>query len=434
MESTFQDLQLTFHDLNIPTNVVHILDRLGFKHPSFIQAKTIPIGLEGKDIVGIAQTGTGKTLAFGIPMIAQLAQNQGRGLILAPTRELATQIYEALKRIAGSLNMHCVCLIGGEDMRKQVRELNHSNVRIIIATPGRMQDHLRQQTTRLDDAIIVVLDEADRMLDMGFMPQVETILKYVARERQTLLFSATMPEQISKLAHQYMKHPTRIEVAPPATAAKNIEQSLYVVSQANKFQLLEKLLHEHKGSALVFTRTKIGAARLAKNLKLKNYKTVEIHSDKNQNQRQSALEAFKKNYARILVATEIAARGIDVKDIALVVNFDLPDDPDNYVHRIGRTGRAGKKGIAISFACPDQEETLKAIEKSINEKIVVVEHAEMPKEYFIGPKRMSKHRSGGHGGGHRSSGGHRGGRPGGQHSRSSHRKPGGHGGGFRRRS
>ncbi len=413
METTFQDFKTTFHDMHIPVKIVHILDQLGFKHPSFIQAKTIPIAMESKDIVGIAQTGTGKTLAFGIPMLARLAHMQGRGLILAPTRELATQIHDALKKIAGPLGIHCACLIGGEDMRKQIRELHHSNVRVIIATPGRMQDHLRQQTTRLDDAIVVVLDEADRMLDMGFIPQVEMILKYVAKQRQTMLFSATMPDAIAKIAHQHMNHPTRIEIAPPATAAKNIDQSLYIVSQANKFQLLEKLLHQHKGSALIFTRTKIGAARLAKNLKLKNYRTAEIHSDKNQSQRQNALESFKKNYTRILVATEIAARGIDVKDIALVVNYDLPDDPENYVHRIGRTGRAGKTGLAISFACPDQSDILKAIEKSINAKVLIQEHPDMPKEYFTaGDSRAFKQR---------------GGRPGG-YGRPSYGRPSSHGG------
>lgn len=399
METTFQDLTVTFHQMHLPPKIVHILDGLGFKNPSFIQAKTIPTAVEGKDIVGIAQTGTGKTLAFGVPMLARLSATQGRGLVLAPTRELAVQIHDALKKIAGPLGIHLTCLIGGEDMRKQIRELR-TDVRVIIATPGRMLDHLRQQTTRLDDTIIVVLDEADRMLDMGFIPQIETILKYVARERQTLLFSATMPEAVAKIANQYMKHPTRIEVAPPATTSRNIDQSVYIVSQANKFALLEKLLHEHKGSALIFTRTKIGAARLSKNLKAKHYKTAEIHSDKNQSQRQHALESFKKNFTRILVATEIAARGIDVKDIALVVNYDLPDDPDNYVHRIGRTGRAGKTGVAISFACPDQADVLRLIEKSINAKILIQEHADMPHEYFIAgksPARGGRGRSGGSG-------------------------------------
>ncbi len=406
METTFQDFKTTFHDMNLPTKIVHILDGLGFKHPSFIQAKTIPTAMEGKDIVGIAQTGTGKTLAFGVPMLARLITTQGRGLVLAPTRELAVQIHDALKKIAGPLGIHCTCLIGGEDMRKQIRELHHSNVRVIIATPGRMQDHLRQQTTRLDDTVVVVLDEADRMLDMGFMPQVETILKYVAKQRQTLLFSATMPEAVSKIAHNYMSHPVRIQVAASATPAKNIDQSVYIVSQVNKFQLLEKLLHQHKGSALIFTRTKIGASKLAKNLKLKNHKTAEIHSDKNQSQRQNALESFKKSHTRILVATEIAARGIDVKDIALVVNFDLPDDPDNYVHRIGRTGRAGKTGVAISFACPDQADTLKMIEKSINAKVLIQEHPDMPKEYFTTSRGSSRPRG-------RSSQGRPSGRPGG---------------------
>ncbi len=288
METAFQDFQQTFHNLHIPAKIVEILDRLGFRYPAFIQAKTIPLALEGKDIVGIAQTGTGKTLAFGIPMLARLGHTQGRGLVLAPTRELAQQIHESLRKIGTPLGIQSTCLIGGEDIKKQIKEL-HQHIRIIIATPGRMLDHLRQQTTRLDDAIIVVLDEADRMLDMGFIPQVETILKYVAQKRQTMLFSATMPDDIARIAQQYMHHPVRIEITPPATAAKNIEQSLYIVSHADKFRLLEKLLHQHRVSTLVFCRTKIGASRLAKNLKLKNFKTAEIHSDKNQRERQHAL-------------------------------------------------------------------------------------------------------------------------------------------------
>ena len=394
METSFQDFKTTFHDLDIPPQIVEILDRLGFSYPSFIQAKTIPLAIKGKDIVGIAQTGTGKTLAFGIPMLAQLSQSQGRGLILAPTRELAQQIHESFKKIGTPLGIHSTCLIGGEDIRKQIKHMQ-SDIRVIIATPGRMIDHLRQQTTRLDDAIIVVLDEADRMLDMGFIPQIETIFKYVAPQayRQTMLFSATMPEDITRIAQSYMNTPTRIEITPPATAAKNIDQSLYIVSHANKFRLLEKFLHQHKVSTLIFCRTKIGAARLAKNLKLKHFKTAEIHSDKDQEQRQSALEAFKQNHVRILVATEIAARGIDVKDIGLVVNYDLPDDPDNYVHRIGRTGRAGKTGLAISFACPDQLDNIKAIEESIKTKIVVQEHPDMPIEYFTSHKKLVKEKS-----------------------------------------
>ncbi|MBI3602744.1 MAG: DEAD/DEAH box helicase [Candidatus Omnitrophica bacterium] len=392
MDTPFQDFQKTFHDLHIPTKIIDILDRLGFSYPSFIQAKTIPLAIEGKDIVGIAQTGTGKTLAFGIPMMARLAHTQGRGLVLAPTRELAAQIHEDFKKIGLPLGIHTVCIIGGEDMRKQIREL-HSNVRVIIATPGRMLDHLRQQTTRLDDAIIVVLDEADRMLDMGFMPQVEIILKHVAQKRQTLLFSATIPEDVIKIAHQYMHHPTRIEITPTATAAKNIHQSLYIVSHANKFSLLEKLLHDHKVSTLIFCRTKIGAARLARNLKLKNIKTAEIHSDKNQQQRKHALESFKKSHIRVLVATEIAARGIDVKDIGLVLNYDLPDDADNYVHRIGRTGRAGRRGLAVSFACPDQSDSIKDIEKAIQTKIPIEYHPAMPKEYFTHAKKLVKEKS-----------------------------------------
>ncbi len=390
MDTHFQTFDKTFHDLSIAPPILEVLNKVGFVHPSHIQAQAIPLALTGKDIFGIAQTGTGKTLAFAIPMIQQLLNNQGRGLILSPTRELATQIHQTFVKIGEPLGFSTAILIGGESFDEQLRQLN-GNARVIIATPGRLLDHLRQQTTRLDDVIIAVLDEADRMLDMGFIPNVELILRYIATERQILMFSATMPDAIMQIADKHMKDPQKIEIAPESTTGANITQSMYIVSQEKKNVLLEKLLAEHKehsNSTLVFCRKKIDAAKLTRYLKAKNFKTAEIHADKTQEQRFMALEAFKKGAVRILVATDVAARGIDVKNIGLVVNYDLPDDPASYVHRIGRTGRAGKTGIAISFAAPQQMELVKDIEKIIKTPLIISQHPEMPQEYFISAKKL----------------------------------------------
>ncbi len=387
MESEFQTFDKTFHDLGIAPKILEVLDKSGFKHPSHIQAQAIPVALTGKDIFGIAQTGTGKTLAFAIPMIQQLANNQGRGLILSPTRALATQIHQTFEKIGNPLGFYTAILIGGESFDEQLNQLN-GNARVIIATPGRLLDHLRQQTTRLDDVILAVLDEADRMLDMGFIPSVELILKYIAKERQILMFSATMPEAILQIADKHMTEPVKIEISPESTTASTITQELYIVSHERKNVLLEKLLATHANSTLVFCRKKVDAAKLTRYLKSKNYKTAEIHADKTQEQRFMALEAFKKGSVRILVATDVAARGIDVKNIGLVVNYDLPDDPASYVHRIGRTGRAGKLGFAISFATPIQLELVKDIEKIVKIPLPLIQHKDMPQEYFVSPKKM----------------------------------------------
>ena len=390
MDTSFQSFDKTFHDLPIAPKILEVLDKSGFRHPSHIQAQAIPLALSGKDIFGIAQTGTGKTLAFTIPMIQQLTNNPGRGLILSPTRELATQIYQTFVKIGEPLGFHTAILIGGESFDEQLNQLN-GNARVIIATPGRLLDHLRQQTTRLDDVIVAVLDEADRMLDMGFIPNVELILKYIAKERQIMMFSATMPDAIMQIADKHMTDPQKIEISPESTTNNNITQQMYIVSQAKKNILLEKVLAEHKeqnNSTLVFCRKKIDAAKLTRYLKAKNFKTAEIHADKTQEQRFMALEAFKKGSVRILVATDVAARGIDVKNIGLVINYDLPDDPASYVHRIGRTGRAGKTGIAISFASPEQINLVKDIEKIIKTPLPLLQHPEMAQEYFISPKKL----------------------------------------------
>lgn len=359
-----------FESLGISSRLLQCLDQLKFKTPTPIQNQSIPTGIEGKDIIGIAQTGTGKTLAYGIPLIERLQQVKSRALILIPTRELAHQVNDSLQKIASQFHLKTAVLIGGESFGYQFRDLR-GNPRIIIATPGRLMDHLRQGSVRLDDIKILVLDEADRMLDMGFAPQINQILKTVPKERQTLLFSATMPLGIVKIASSYMKLPVRIEVAPQGTAAEQVEQEIIVVKRDGKPELLESILKETPGTVLIFSRTKFGAKKICHFLAKAKYKVAEIHSDRSQGQRREALHGFKTGKYQILVATDIAARGIDVSNIALVINFDLPDNSEDYVHRIGRTGRAGQKGKAISFATPDQRDHIRSIERLIRKNLPI---------------------------------------------------------------
>ena len=384
MEHTKPD----FYGLGIAPKIIELLDRMKFVTPTPIQFKAIPVAIEGKDIIGVAQTGTGKTLAFGIPMVQRLAQNQARGLVLVPTRELALQVDEALQKLGSLLGMRTAVLIGGASMHLQVQALRR-NPRMIIATPGRLIDHLGQKTVRLSEVGILVLDEADRMLDMGFAPQIEQILKYVPKERQTMLFSATIPEKIVSIAAQHMKLPVSVEIAPSGTTPKDIVQELFIIKKEDKSRLLVKLLEEYRGTVLLFARTKRGAARITKGLRSMGYNAAEIHSDRSLSQRRDALEGFKTGKYRILVATDIAARGIDVKGIELVLNFDLPDDAENYVHRIGRTGRAGHSGRAVSFATPDQRGDVRSIERIMSSTIPVTRHPEISSPEFAAPVVMS---------------------------------------------
>src|SRR3989344_877815 len=354
----------SFDGLGIAPKLLEILDAHKFTSPTPIQHKSIPLAIEGKDIIGIAQTGTGKTLAFGIPMIQRLAQAQGKGmgLVLLPTRELAEQVSIALQKIGRSIGLRTALIIGGAAMGEQRRALR-AKPHIIISTPGRLVDMLEQRFVNLGAVNILVLDEADRMLDIGFAPQINQILKVLSKDRQTMLFSATMPHQIVQLATAHMKLPLRIEVAPAGTAAERVEQELIVVHKNEKMRVLEKLLYDYKGSVLVFSRTKHGAKRITHDLRNLGHKSAEIHSNRSLAQRREALEGFKTGRFRVLVATDIAARGIDVKGIELVINFDLPDNSEDYVHRIGRTGRAGHAGKAISFATPDQRGDVQSIER-----------------------------------------------------------------------
>ena len=366
----------SFSGLGIAPNILGLLTKLGFTTPTPIQAKSIPVMLQGKDMIGIAQTGTGKTLAFGIPLI-QRAVTRLPKLVVLPTRELALQVHEALSPIGRPLGVRSTVIIGGESMSRQLSELRR-HPQIIIGTPGRIVDHLQQRTLALGNVDIVVLDEADRMLDMGFAPQLNKILAELPTKRQTVLFSATMPEDIVRIASKHMTLPIRVEIATPGTPAANVSQEVFFIDKANKLLLLQKLLDQYHGSVLIFSRTKFAAKKIAVAVRSWRHSGAEIHSNRSLAQRKEALAGFKSGKYRVLVATDIAARGIDVVGIELVLNFDLPNDPGDYVHRIGRTARAGAVGHAISFATPDQKRDVSDIEKLIRAVLPKSMHPDLP--------------------------------------------------------
>jgi ATP-dependent RNA helicase RhlE len=362
----------TFAATGLAAPICEALASHGLVTPTPIQAAAIPLGLQGHDVIGIAQTGTGKTYAFGLPMIEQLQKDpMTAGLILVPTRELALQVEESLRKVLNllQLRMNTVVLIGGAAMDHQVRQLKRFAPQIVIATPGRLQDHINQGIVRLDPIKYLVLDEADRMLDMGFAPQVERIMETMPEERQTMLFSATMSPEVTHMAKRYQKNPQRVEVARAGISNALITQELYVVHRDDKFPTLRMLLQQYEGSVLVFVRTKHSASNLMAKLEAAGETADEIHSNRSLGQRKAALAGFKTGRTRVLVATDIAARGIDVDGIALVVNYDLPMVAEDYVHRIGRTGRAGKEGMAISLATPDQERDIRAIERLMQKRL-----------------------------------------------------------------
>lgn len=366
-----------FGGLGIAPGLLSAIARLKFTEPTPIQSRSIPVGLEGKDLIAIAQTGTGKTLAFGIPMIQRLAQLDGQGLVLLPTRELAIQVSESLYAVGRSVGFSSAVIIGGapEGPQKQALKKKPS---VIIATPGRLVDFLEQRAVNLSAVKILVLDEADRMLDMGFAPQLNKILKAIHKERQTMLFSATMPQEILELAHRHMKLPMNIEIAPSGTAADKVVQEVFFIKKESKTRLLDVLLAEYHGSVLVFTRTKYGARKLNRNVRDMGHSAAEIHSDRSLPQRRDALEGFKSGKYRVLIATDIAARGIDVAGIELVVNYDLPSTSGDYVHRIGRTARAGLAGRAISFATFEQKKDIKNIERLIKTGLAIKQVPSLP--------------------------------------------------------
>jgi ATP-dependent RNA helicase RhlE len=365
-----------FSELGLSDALVASLGKAGFSTPTPIQAKAIPPQLAGRDILGIAQTGSGKTAAFGLPILAGLAALDGRieprttrALILAPTRELAVQIEEMLRILAGGMRLSTVLVLGGVSRHAQVTRLQRG-VDVVIATPGRLKDLVDDKKLRLDHTRWLVLDEADRMLDMGFIKPVREIAARIGSRRQTALFSATMAPEIAALAAGLLRDPVRVEATPPATTVSTIDQRVILTPAKGKRAELNRLLADPGlEKVLVFARTKHGADRVAKQLTLDGHDVMAIHGNKSQNARQAALKGFAEGRVRLLVATDIAARGIDVAGITHVVNFDLPDDPENYVHRIGRTGRNGASGVAITLCDAGEASKLREVEKLIRRKL-----------------------------------------------------------------
>lgn len=376
---------MNFNDLKLTPAILKALGKENYTAPTPIQEQAIPVVLAGRDLFGCAQTGTGKTAAFALPIVQLLTEQQSkpgrvrrtRSLILTPTRELALQIADNIKAYGQFTDLRCLAIVGGVSQKVQERALEQG-ADIIIATPGRLIDLINQKFVDLQAVQILVLDEADRMLDMGFINDVKKIIAKMPSKKQTLFFSATMPPEISKLVKTLLVNPVKVEVTPASTTVERIEQSVYFVEKAGKQGLLNELLKDKSIiSALVFTRTKHGADRVVRGLTKANITAQAIHGNKSQNSRQNALLNFRSGATRVLVATDIAARGIDIDELSHVINFNLPNIPETYVHRIGRTGRAGLSGIAISFCETEERPYLKDIEKKIKKTIpVAVDHSD----------------------------------------------------------
>ncbi|MDT8448334.1 MAG: DEAD/DEAH box helicase [bacterium] len=372
---------LKFEELALIPELIQSLKSAGYDTPTPIQAQSIPHLLEGKDLLGIAQTGTGKTAAFALPILNHLALSGGRAkpghcraLILTPTRELASQIFDSLKTYGKNLRMHNTVIFGGVNQNPQVRAMLRG-VDVLVATPGRLMDLMNQGQVHLGQVEVFVLDEADRMLDMGFINDIRKISAKVPQQRQTLLFSATMPKDIAALAASLLKDPVRVEISPESTTVERITQKVMLVQKSQKSALLRDILAmESIDQALVFSRTKRGADRLVSDLSRYGVPCDAIHGNKTQSARQRSLGNFRSGKLRVLVATDIAARGIDVAGISHVINYDLPNEPESYVHRIGRTARAGREGTAISFCDASERPLLLAIERSIRKKLPRHEH------------------------------------------------------------
>ena len=376
---------MTFKELNLLEPILNALTSEGYTNPTPIQEKAIPILLAGRDIMACAQTGTGKTAAFAIPILQRLTQisrtsgNRSiRSLIVTPTRELAIQIEDSFKSYGANLPLKHAVVFGGVNQASQVNRLKNG-VDILIATPGRLLDLVQQGFINLRSLEIFVLDEADRMLDMGFIHDVKKIIKIIPEKRQTLFFSATMPKEITSLANSILTNPSHVEVSPVSSTAETIQQELYFVDTDQKKELLLHLLADQKiSNALVFSRTKHGADKIVRILSKNKITAAAIHGNKSQNARQNALNSFKDRKLRVLVATDIAARGIDIDDLEYVFNYDLPNIPETYVHRIGRTGRAGASGKSISFCDTEERAYLKDIQKLIGLTVPVVNEHPFP--------------------------------------------------------
>ena len=371
---------ITFDSLNLAPEILKAIQEQGYTQPTPIQQQAIPLVLEGRDLMAGAQTGTGKTAAFTLPLLQKLlpqastsaspARHPVRALILTPTRELAIQVEESVKAYGKHVPLRSLVVFGGVDIKTQTPHLMRG-VEILVATPGRLLDHVESRTVQLGQVQMLILDEADRMLDMGFLPDLKRILDLLPKQRQNLMFSATFSNDIKRLADDFLTNPTLIEVARSNATNDNVEQKILKVSADDKHAVLAEILRSENAQAIVFTKTKLTASRLARLLQRDGIAADAIHGDKSQQERIQALEAFKQGKVTTLVATDVAARGLDIDSLPLVINYEIPHAPEDYVHRIGRTGRAGAKGVAISLVAPDEEKYLKEIEKLIKRDIAV---------------------------------------------------------------
>lgn len=413
---------MDFDMLGLQPRLIARLDEMGIKDPTPIQKQAIPEAMNGRDIMGLAQTGTGKTAAFGLPMLHNLitagskpAPKTTRGLILAPTRELAKQIHDNLRSFTEGSHIKINLVVGGASLNAQANRLARGTD-LLVATPGRLLDLLDRKAIRLDEAQYLVLDEADQMLDLGFIVPLRKIAALLPAKRQTMLFSATMPKQMNELASAYLENPVRIEVSPPGKTADKITQGVHFLSGPEKTPLLIELLDKHREElAIVFARTKRGSERLMKSLVGAGYAADSVHGNKSQGQRERAIKGFREGKVKILVATDVAARGLDIPDVRYVYNYDLPNVPDSYVHRIGRTARAGRDGTAIAFCAPDEMKQLRDVQKTIGREIPVLSGAPFKGAFEQEPKKRGggggngqRRRFGGSGGG---GGGAKGGAP-----------------------
>lgn len=422
-----------FSTFNMAAPVARAIAEAGYEKATPIQQQAIPLVMQGKDLLGIAQTGTGKTLAFSAPVLDQLCREQGpapskgaRVLVLAPTRELAAQISESFRTYAQFMGLRIITVFGGVKINPQKRQLERG-AHILVATPGRLEDLVNQRALTLDKVEHLILDEADQMLDLGFIHALRRIVKLLPKKRQTLFFSATMPQAIANLAADFLTDPETVTIAPQSTTAERIDQSCYLVKPKDKPEILKQILRQPElKSTIIFTRTKHGADKLVRLLSKAEIDAVAIHGNKSQNQRTRALAAFKDGKVWVLIATDIAARGIDIDNVTHVINYELPNVAEQYVHRIGRTGRAGAKGTAIALVAGDEKSYLRAIEKIVRQKIEV---KDMPEGFEADmsdlppPKQGGGRGRGGKGGGARRGGG----KPGGQRSKSGGRRPEGRG-------
>ena len=362
----------TFNELGLNDLVIRAILNMGFEEATPIQEQTIPIAMEGRDLIGQAQTGTGKTAAYGIPLVERIMvdSEQIQGIVLAPTRELAVQVAEELNKIGEFKGIHSLPIYGGQEMDRQIRALK-KRPHIIVATPGRLMDHMRRRTIRLNQIKIVILDEADEMLNMGFVEDIETILKDIPEERQTLLFSATMPRQIQNLAQKFMKNPELISIKAKEVTVETIEQHYLEVQDRQKFDVISRLLDiQSPELAIIFCRTKRRVDEISEALSKRGYSAEAIHGDLSQSKRDSVLRQFKEGTIEILVATDVAARGLDISGVTHVYNLDIPQDPEGYVHRVGRTARAGKTGLAVTLVTSREMGQLRLIEQVTRRKMI----------------------------------------------------------------